>query len=173
MGIVSDPGGQGKGFVTGGQGGASQTQGRVRGRGKRHDPPEGRERPAGGTGPRPSARSGRGRDGQADRSERAHEVSGARTGRAPGPKTATTRRRPCRHTGHRVRSTPVNRCSRVATASGGPGGGAGGTARSWRQRASLAFRRRRFQRFPGEGPISRSPIILSSPFDSAAGEGDS
>ena len=123
--------------------------------------------------PVPPRAAGRGRDGQADRSERAHEVSGARTGRAPGPKTATTRRRPCRHTGHRVRSPPVNRCSRVATASGGPGGGAGGTARSWRQRASLAVRRRRFQRFPGEGPISRSPIILSSPFDFAAGEGDS
>jgi hypothetical protein len=56
-------------------------------------------------------------------------VSGARTGRAPGPKTATTRRRPCRQTGHRVRSTPVNRCIRAATDSGARGsdGGSGGT----------------------------------------------
>ncbi len=47
MGIVSEPGGRGKGFVTTGRGGASPEQGWTRGRWERPDPPEGGERPEG------------------------------------------------------------------------------------------------------------------------------
>ena len=48
---------------------------------------------------------------------------------ARGPGVRPARRRPCRQTGHRVRSTPVNRCIRAATDSGARGsdGGSGGT----------------------------------------------
>lgn len=58
MGIVSEPGGRGKGFVTTGQGGASPKQGWTRERWERPDPPEGRESATGGTGRRSSAYGG-------------------------------------------------------------------------------------------------------------------
>ncbi len=54
MGIVSDPGSRGKGFVTTGQGGVSPEPGWIRGHWERPDPPEGRESTTGSTGRRPS-----------------------------------------------------------------------------------------------------------------------
>jgi len=58
MGIVSDPRGRGKGFVTPGQRGASPTQGWTRERWGRADPPEGRESATGVTGRRSSRGAG-------------------------------------------------------------------------------------------------------------------
>jgi len=62
--------------------------------------------------PRPA---GRRHEGHTGRDRRAHGVSRAGAGIWPGPKTATTRRRPAWHTGHRVRSRPVSRSIRAAT----------------------------------------------------------
>ncbi len=58
MGIVSDPGSWGKGFVTSGQGGASRELGWTQGRWERPDHPEERERRGGDTGRVPSAAGG-------------------------------------------------------------------------------------------------------------------
>ena len=58
MGIVSEPGGRGKEFVTIGQGGGSPTPGWTRGHWERPDPPEGREIATGGTGRRSSGYGG-------------------------------------------------------------------------------------------------------------------
>ena len=53
--------------------------------------------------------------GRSAREGRSDEVSKAGAGIWPGPKRATKRRRPPRHTGHRVMSTPVKRNMREAT----------------------------------------------------------
>jgi hypothetical protein len=146
MGIVSEPWGRGKGYCP-------KNRRRWRDRTGDRRPAEAPHVPGGpgardGNHTRPTLRSRRGvgTQGAASRGQ-AHEVSTIGTGRAPGRTTATIRRHPTRHTGHRVRSTPVNRCRRAAPDSGGLGGGGGGTARSARHRASLA-RRPRFARTP-------------------------
>ncbi len=94
MGIVSDRGSRGKGFVTTGQGSASPKQGWTRERGERPDPPEGRESATGAQAAVPPRTAGRGRECQAGRRGRAHEMSHTGTGRVPGRRRPTTCRRP-------------------------------------------------------------------------------
>ena len=65
------------------------------------------------------AHAGRRPEGDAGGDGRPHEEAG----RGAGRKTATRRRRPAPHTGHRVRSTPISRNRRVTTGSGAAGRG--------------------------------------------------
>ena len=136
MGIVSEPWGRGKDFPGVCTRTASREGGwRRGGEGPRHLPRGG----DGAGGPQsagPPQMAGRGDDwGVADR-RRTHEVSKGGTGRAPGRKTAATRSRPPRHTGHRVMSTPVRRSMSAATGSAEAGGSGGTAARSARHRNS-------------------------------------
>ena len=121
-GLYPNPGGEGRALQAQGAGIPAKRGDGTRTRGGRPS-----LRRAGGAtrsphGALPPPTAGWSEEGPAAGDGRAHELSSARAGRAPGRKLAAKRRRPCWQTGHRVRSTPVSRCIRLTTDSGGPGG---------------------------------------------------
>ncbi len=121
MGIVSDPWDRGKGFARASDTDTSEDQERTEGQWGPLEPPEGRRRHGGTHGTGPPRRAGRRPEGYAAGDGRPHEVSRTGAGNWPGRKTATRRRCPAWHTGHRVRSTSVSRHIRTTTDSGAGG----------------------------------------------------
>jgi hypothetical protein len=87
----------------------SRNRGEIEGRGRQADPSAGWQRAEGTDALRPPRLAGRHHEGHRGRDRWLHEVSRAGAGIWPGRKTVTWRRRPVRHTGHRVMSTPVTR----------------------------------------------------------------
>jgi hypothetical protein len=77
MGIVSEPGGGGKGLVATNYRDTSGDRGWTEGQGRRSGPPEGRRRHAGTHATVPPRTGGRRQEGPAARDGRTHEVSRA------------------------------------------------------------------------------------------------
>ncbi len=102
-------------------------------------------------------------EGHAARDGRTHEVSRAGTGRWPGRKTATTRRRPACHAGHCPMSTPIYWNRRAATASGAGGAFRGNAARNCPEAVGFA----RSARLPAKRSAPRSKARRSPAIPSA------